>query len=178
MTVKYQSINQPITNTTNHRDLTFDIERFRLIEKTEVFRFFRSRHPARNGPSQRHFIHRPRPRTKHKTVQNRWGRVGRGGDLTFSKISSLSPSVPGNRPPHFLTTKSPQYSPGIKHRHWLLMSTTNSLYFPLGSSNYPRSATNFILISGLISTGTSLPTTSPRSNTAPSPPSPLVLLAA
>ncbi len=40
VTVKYQSINQPITNTTNHRDLTFDIERFRLIEKTEVFSGF------------------------------------------------------------------------------------------------------------------------------------------
>ncbi|KKS32998.1 MAG: Peptide deformylase [Candidatus Amesbacteria bacterium GW2011_GWA2_42_12] len=40
VTVKYQSINQPIPNTTNHRDLSFDIERFKLIEKTAVFSGF------------------------------------------------------------------------------------------------------------------------------------------
>lgn len=40
VTVKYQSINQPIPNTTNHRDLAFGIEGFGLIEKTEVFTGF------------------------------------------------------------------------------------------------------------------------------------------
>lgn len=40
VTVRYQSINQPMTNTTNHRDLAFDIDGFKLIEKTEVFSGF------------------------------------------------------------------------------------------------------------------------------------------
>ncbi len=40
VTVKYQSLNQLISNTTNHRDLTFDIERLNLIEKTTVFSGF------------------------------------------------------------------------------------------------------------------------------------------
>ena len=40
VTIKYQSINQPISNTTNPRDLAFDIERFKLIEKTSVFSGF------------------------------------------------------------------------------------------------------------------------------------------
>lgn len=40
VTVKYQSINQSIPNTTNHRDLAFDIEGFKLIEKIETFSGF------------------------------------------------------------------------------------------------------------------------------------------
>ena len=40
MTVKYQSLNQQISNTTNRRDLAFDIEGFKLIEKTSVFSGF------------------------------------------------------------------------------------------------------------------------------------------
>jgi peptide deformylase len=39
VTVKYQSLNQPIPNTTNKADLALDIDRF-LIEKTEVFSGF------------------------------------------------------------------------------------------------------------------------------------------
>lgn len=40
VTVKYNSLNQQIPNTTNGHDLAFDIEGFKLIEKTSVFSGF------------------------------------------------------------------------------------------------------------------------------------------